>query len=436
MHSEKVDESYRELLRVDPFFNAVLAPREQETLDALRTRESGLLEVSSSVRDCRILLDGMEVGVTGDVPIRVSLVAGTYQLRLEKLRHLGAGARVTVVPGQTLSMSDLTPTSQVPPVAFLTDREGIEVSIDNQPAGETARLSDLRGKLTVEESGALDQAVTLARFDATTSAAFLLRDPPMDRTLSVRFHRDCFIEEARTVVVTADTLAKLDPAMPLLWFGESNAIRMRADVGTLRVNSAPSDADVLIDGQLTGRTPFERNVCSGEHRVRVRHRIGSYAVTAMITRGRTEVVDVTLKPGLGFLGAVETVQGTMRPAADLTGTIDRALASTVSTFRLSAQVELPPEVQRWTDTSTTELVAASDRGDTDAVKRLLRQASDNYDAPLLMTVVARGAAASADSTTPASIACRCRDLMPKLSRRYSTSSMSRPTLCSWYTKMT
>ncbi len=397
MNNEKVTDSLRELLRVDPFYNQPLAPREQELLDGIRTAENGLLEVSSPVRDCTILLDGIEIGMTGDVPVRVTLVSGTYTLRLEKPGHQGAGARVTIAAGQTLTVPDLAPTAQIPPIAFLANREGVEVLVDNAHAGETVRIADLRGKLSAEESSALDQAMALARFDPATSAGFLLRDPPVDRSLSVRFRGECLIEETRTLAITAEALARLDASSPLLWFGDASSIRMRPDVGTLRVTSVPADADVYLDGQLAGRTPFERDVCTGEHRVRIRHRIGSYAVGAGIARGRTEVIDVTLKPGLAYLGAVETVQGTLRPVQDLTSAIDRVLASVVRSFRLATPVDVPPEVQRWSDTSTAELVAASDRADHELVKRLLRQATDNYDAPLVLAAVARGPASAADS---------------------------------------
>lgn len=397
MNNEKVEEALRELLRVDPFFPGGLPPRAQEVLDGIRTRESGLLEVTSSVRDCRILLDGIEIGVTGDLPVRVSLVAGTYGLRLEKPGHQGVGARVTMVPGHTLTVSDLAPRAQIPPIAFLTDRAGIEVLVDNVRAGATSPLAEFRSQLTAEESAALDQAVTLARFDPRTAAGFLLRDPPVDRALSVRFRGECLVEEVRSLAITADALAGLDPSSPLLWFGDSSAIRMSPDTGTLRVSSTPKDADVYVDGTLAGRTPFERSVCTGEHRVRVRHRIGSYAVSANITRGRTEAIDVTLRPSLGILGAVETVSGALRPAHDLASTVDRAFAGTVTSFRLATPTDLPPEVQRWSDAANAELVAAADRGDGDRVKRLLRQANDNFDAPVLLAAVARGPVAAAET---------------------------------------
>jgi hypothetical protein len=392
MNNEKAGESFRELLRVDPFFKGSLSPREQELLDGIRTKESGLLEVSSSVASCRVLLDGLEIGVTGDTPVRVSVVYGTYEVRLEKPGFRGAGTRVQVAVGQTTAVTDLAPEAQVPPVAFLTDRDGVEVSVDNVHAGETVRIADFRKQLSAEENAALDQVIAQARFDPATSAGFLLRDPPIDRSVILRFGGKCLIEESRTIAITADVLAKLDTSMALLWYGDQSALRMRPDVGTLRVTTVPADADVYVDGALVGRSPFERRVCTGEHKVRIRHRIGSYTTSTVIARGRTEVIDTTLKPGLAFLGGVETARGALRHSPELTSAIDSALATDVKSFRLAGLVDLPPEIQRWNDSATSDLIAAADRGDGDAMTSLLRVASDNYDAPLMVAARARGAA--------------------------------------------
>ena len=397
INNDKVDDSYRELLRVDPFFNGSLPPREQESLDAVKTREGGLIEVTSRIKDCRILVDGIDVGVTGDAPVRVSLIAGAYQVRLEKPAFEAAMARVTVIAGQTVPVADLAPRARVPPLVFLTDRPGITVLVDNVQAGETVKASELKSRLPVEEGAALEQALASSRFDASTSAAIVIRDPPVDRAFGVRLRGDCLIEESRPISITAESLATVQPGTALLWLSDAQAVRMRPDTGTMRVTSAPSDADVYLDGQLSGRTPFERSVCAGEHRVRVRHAIGSYAVTAVITRGRTEVLDVTLKPGLGFLGAVEPGGSSLRVSADATSAIDRALASTIRSFRLASPVDIPAEVQRWTDTSTVDLVTAADKGDADTVRRLLRLARENFDAPLLMAAAIRASSGSADA---------------------------------------
>src|SRR5262245_2617569 len=56
LSNDKVEDSFRELLRVDPFFSGRLAPREQGILDAVRKREAGTVEISSREIGANILV--------------------------------------------------------------------------------------------------------------------------------------------------------------------------------------------------------------------------------------------------------------------------------------------------------------------------------------------------------------------------------------------
>lgn len=396
LNNDKVEESFRELLRVDPFFTGQLAPREQEILDSLRAREGGVLEVSSPEPGSKVVLNGVTAGLTGDVPTRTPLMAGEYEVRLEKEGFQAGVTRVTILAGQTVLLKDLAPRRRIPPVAFLANREDLEIVVDNGAPVRMTKLASLRTQLTVAESSALDQAMTAAGLDPQTVAGFLLRDPAVDRPIVLRFRRDCFVEETRTIAVTSELLGRVGTE-PLLWLGDSSIVRPQPDVGTLRVLSMPADADVFVDGQLVGRTPFERSVCTGQHRVRVRHRIGSFNAAATVTRGRTEVVDTVLKPGIAFIGAVDAAQSTVRYSADLAAQIERTLTATVTSFRATTRLELPPEMQRWTDASAVELLAALDKNDGPAVTRLLKLANDTFEAPLMVAAARRpGADAPVD----------------------------------------
>lgn len=390
LHDDKVQDSLRELLRVDPQFSGSLTPREQELFDALRRNEAGVVEVTSSERDAQVLVDGIEAGVTGDTPVRMSVIAGPHEVRLEKAGFKAALRQVSVVAGQTTAIGDLAPQRNVPPVVFLFDRDEIEVMVDNQSIGRTARLATLRRDLSPEESSSLDRALAASGLDPQVAAGVVFRRPAVDRPMTLRFSRDCFVPENRPVTISSDALTRLAPADALMWLGDAAIVRLKPDVGTLRVTSTPADADVFLDGQVAGRTPFDREVCAGSRRVRVRHQIGSYDVAVNITRGRTEVVDVVLKPDLAFLGAVD---GAAAPSAPLTAMIDRALAAAITSFHLATRVDLPPELPPWPDKSNGELVAAADRGDGESILRLLKQAGYTFDAPLM--IVAAGRAADA-----------------------------------------
>src|SRR5262249_58598186 len=84
LNNDKVEESLRELLRVDPFFSGTLPPREPSIADALRSKEGALLEVTSLEPGAKVFVNGAPAGVTGDAPTRTSVIAGEYEVRLEK----------------------------------------------------------------------------------------------------------------------------------------------------------------------------------------------------------------------------------------------------------------------------------------------------------------------------------------------------------------
>jgi tetratricopeptide (TPR) repeat protein len=389
LDNPKAEESFRELLRVEPLFTGNLAPLEQEMLAELRNREGGLLEVSSSEPGATVTLDGAPVGTTSDVPIQLLLLAGDYDVRLEKAGYQPASRRLTVVTGQITTLADLAPVLRIPPMLFVVDRDGVDVLIDGVPYGRTVPILAIRNQIGGPENAALSQAVTTTGFDAASAGAILVLKPPLNRPIEVSFRRECFVEERRRVGVTTQMLEQLPETEAVLWFGGASSVPMKPDTGVLRVASTPPEADVLIDNQLVGRTPFERAVCAGTRRIRVRHKVGSFNSTVTVARDRTESVDAALRPGVAFLGAVDLTQATPRVAADLAQSVETSLAAALTTYRVAPHLEGPAGVQQWNDASAAALVVASDRGDSDTVTRLLRLAYDTFDAPLQLVAVRR-----------------------------------------------
>lgn len=386
LDNEKALESFQELLRVLPQFSGDLSPLEQQLVDQVRQQQGGVLEVTSAVAGAAVLINGMAAGVTGDVPVRTPLVAGTYEVRLEKAGFKPAVGDATVTAGQTTTVGDMAPVQNVPPLLFLSDRDGVGVVLDNVDLGPMVPLSVLRTRVSPSESAAIDRFVLAASLDPERTAGTLIRQPAVDRPMTVRFHRDCFVGETRTIQATPDMLDAGESAQAVAWLGDESVLRLKPDVGSLRIVSTPADADVFLDDQLVGRTPFERAVCVGAHRIRVRHRIGSYNLAATIARGRTEAIDVTIKPDIAFLGAVDS-DG--RPSPALTASVDGALARGLGTLHLASRQALPPEVTPWTDRSTASLVSAVGRDDRDAIARLLAQAAANFEAPVLLCAALR-----------------------------------------------
>jgi hypothetical protein len=391
LENDKAESSFREMLRVDPVSLTGLAPREQQMCESLRRKEGGVILVGNAERGAHVLLDGLEVGTIGDAPIRLAVLAGTYEIRLEKPAFSSASTRVTVAIGQTIAVSEPAMQRRVPPLILLASHDDVEVTADHVSLGRTAKLAQLRAQLSEDEKAALDRILAAGRFDAQTVAGVVVRQPALDRAMTVRFHRECFVEETRSIAVPGDLATRTGATDALVWPGDAAFAAMQPALGTLRVVSTPTGADVFLDGKPAGRTPFERDVCAGTHRIRVRHRIGSADALGTIALGRTETIDLAIKPEIAFLGAVDA--GAARPAVspELTARIERLLSPALTAYHVGSRLDLPADARPWADASTVELVVAAGRSDRDAVTTLLKQAVTSYEAPLLLVAVRRPA---------------------------------------------
>ena len=390
LNNDLVEDSFRNLLQVDPSFRPQLTPREREILDALRVREGGFLEVRSSEPGATILVNGAEMGVIGPEPLRLTLLAGNYVVRAQKPGFEPVSTQIRVVPNVVFTLETLIPQRIVPPVLFLADQVDLEVRIGRDLVGRTTPVTDARARLAPEPRAVLDRALAQAGLSADRASLFLLSDPPLDTPFMASFSRDCYVDQVNQLLVRTTVLDRLAGREPLLWLGDTSLIRMRPDVGTVQVRSAPSGADVFLDGEFVGVTPIQQDLCAGPHALRLTHRIGTHRAEVEIRGGETEVIEETLRPALAMLGAVEGSAGAWVPSTDPTLRLEQALLASVRGYDLvlaprpaDAAEGTAPE---WGDRSTVELISAFDRSDRDEVERLLALATRRFDAPLLLAV--------------------------------------------------
>jgi len=385
-------DSFRELFRLDPAFVVdQLAPLEQQLANELRSQEGGFLEIQAGGPGFEVRANGVPIGITTGEPFRAMLVAGDYDIQLAQEGFQSAEGRTTVEIARVTTLRDLAPQLVVPPIALVTSVADVSVLVGGQVVGRTAPLSMVRGQLGPEQASALDRAMALTGFGASTAGALVLRAPPLDRAIEFQFQRDCFVEATRRIAVTTEAARQLGQREPLLWFGDASAVEMTPNVGTLRVTSSPDGAEVFIDEELVGRAPLERQVCAGSRQIRVQHEIGAYSTTVTVLRDRLETVEAPIRPTVAVIGGVETDGQTLRPSRDLGFRLEQALGTVMTTFVQAELRPAPDDVQQWTTLSTARLVAASDRGDDAEVRRLLEVARRSFGAPLLIAGVQRPA---------------------------------------------
>ena len=391
--SDKVEESLRELWRVNPFFRDPLPPRLQQTLDGMLSISAGFLDISSPVRGASFLVDGALAGRAGDLPTRVRLLAGEVEVRVKMDGYPRDGVRrVPVVAGQVNGVS-LAPRQIVPPVVLLSDRPDIDIAMTGASAAlKFSNLAGLRAQLPAAASQELDRRIAQNGLDANSVAGFVVPDDKIEVgfNLNLTFSGKCLVELTRTISVTEELL-KANESAPLLWLGNNdNIVRPQPDVGTLRINSTPSNAEVFVNDQAVGSTPLDLTRCAGSYNLRVRHRkVGSFATMINVRRGQTVPVDVPLKPSIAFLGAVAATQTPPRAVPDLNNQIVQGATAILTTFRATEQLLLPPEVQRWNPQLAVSLVTALDRNDATQIAQLLNVANANFEAPLMVAAVRR-----------------------------------------------
>jgi hypothetical protein len=134
-----------------------------------------------------------------------------------------------------------------------TSQPGVAVLIDGTQVGETPYRSDLKP----------------GRHRLTLRQGSLVREMPVEITLGV---------------VTTQTLDWPDGP--------------EARHGTLTVTSAPTNAEVVIDGTVRGRTPLTLgDLTEGKHKLTIRSASGTVSVTADVRAGETSALDVPIFAG-------------------------------------------------------------------------------------------------------------------------------------------
>jgi tetratricopeptide (TPR) repeat protein len=94
-------------------------------------------------------------------------------------------------------------------------------------------------------------------------------------------------------------------------------VRLEDSVASLRLTSDPPGARILLDGEAMGQTPRElEGVCSGKHRLEVKHASGKFVQDLVLARNEGLSLDCPIRPSLAFLGVVAESPSGERVVAD------------------------------------------------------------------------------------------------------------------------
>ncbi len=111
-----------------------------------------------------------------------------------------------------------------------------------------------------------------------------------------RFQKNGFNDVVRTINVDQSQQIAID-----LQQGTSTVSKFSLP-GLIVIESNPTNAEMLIDGQKIGTTPFQGDITAGTHQLELRKALYYPSVsTFTLKEGETQNIPVTLKPRFGFI---------------------------------------------------------------------------------------------------------------------------------------
>ncbi|MCF8232777.1 MAG: PEGA domain-containing protein [Bacteroidales bacterium] len=180
----------------------------------------GIITITSKPEGADVLLNNQKVGVT---PFKDEIIAGQYDLTLKKDLYHTYNASFTLKEGKTKELPDIEITPKFGYIAITADPQQAEIFLDGKSLG-TAPVS--RRKI---ESGKHTLRAEYALYHTKT--------------------KEITIEDGDDKAISLT----LDPAF-----------------GSLKVESEPKGADVFLDGEKVGTTPYaDEKIASGVYELRV-----------------------------------------------------------------------------------------------------------------------------------------------------------------------
>jgi tetratricopeptide (TPR) repeat protein len=261
----------------------MVSPKVIELYEQVRKENVGTLSLSTDPPGAEVYLNDEQISRT---PVSGrAVIGGTYKLRLVLKGFEEHQEDLILTPRSELKRDiKLTPNRRI--LQFITEPSAVNVLIDGTVAGTTF------GTLPPE----LQSLAKDAGLDPARASAPLLIQNVEPGEHQIRFEKECFEPQPRTIQVSLD----LEKNSPQIF----QPVALKQEVGTIRVTSHPSGAEVFVDGKSQGTTPLQQAVvCAGDRDIRLaKQGEGVWFDKVRIKPDVTNLLDATLRPTLLYLG--------------------------------------------------------------------------------------------------------------------------------------
>ena len=307
--SEKAAQAFRQIVQLRPQYvleKERVSPKVAEFFATVKKALVGQIAVSSRPAGARASLNGEFIGLTDFFPVEV--LVGEYTLEIAREGYATETRAVSIAPRAVESI-EVTLARTTASCFFVTQPTGVEVWIDGQLRATTsgAPLPELAEELRAK---GLDPTKTSARFEIAGLSL---------GTHMVELRRRCYEPLKTSVEVPEARDYDIEP------------VRLEDSLASLQLTSDPPGARIYLDGEARGLTPMRLDgVCSGPHRLEVKHAAGKFLQEISLGRNEEVAIDCPIRPTLAFLGVVAAPHIEPRVVAEAETAIQQNVARIAS----------------------------------------------------------------------------------------------------------
>jgi len=306
---EKAADSFRSLIQLQPQYalsKDKVSPKIVDYFNSVKTALVGYLAVSSQPAGAKVTLNGEFLSLTDFFPLEI--LAGDYTVEIAREGYRTESRPVSIAPKATETL-EVTLTRTSASAFLVTEPPGVEIWMDGALAVTTA------GTLAPDFAAAVrEKGLDPARASARTEIGGLSLG-----SHAIELRKKCHELVRKTVDFSEARDYDLEP------------VKMEESLASLSLRSEPPGAKIYLDGEAAGVTPKDlEGVCSGKHRVEVKHASGKFLQDVVLERNESLTLDCPIRPSLAFLGVVAESAGGERVAAEVQETLVRNLAKITS----------------------------------------------------------------------------------------------------------
>jgi tetratricopeptide (TPR) repeat protein len=345
---DKAAESFRALVQFQPQYSLSperVSPKIVDSFNAVKKALVGYLAVSSKPAGARVSLNGEFLSLTDFFPLDV--LAGEYIVEITREGYQTETRNLSIAPQATETL-EVELRRTLASLFVITEPAGVEVWIDGQLRATTT------GNLAPDQAE-MARAANLdpARASARTEIANLSLGSHV-----IEFQRKCYEPVKRPLELPEPR--DYDPA----------PVRLEESVGSLRLTSDPPGGRIFLDGEAMGVTPKDLSqVCSGKHRVEVKHTAGRFIQDLTLAKDAALTLDCPIRPSLAFLGVVAETPAGERMLGDAEERINANLGRIGSLNYIPAPRETVDRILELAKLTRRGLIP-TEGGDVDTIRKV------------------------------------------------------------------